>query len=108
MHLTVNNELATYIPRTDKIDIGLLKADIVKNGIKQPIEYAVINNKNIIIDGHLRYQIGKEVGLIGFPVKLLPAISSLEQAKHFMLLTQLGKRTLDKRNFNLFIGDYMS
>ena len=46
-----------------------LKADIAKNGIKEPIKFVEHNGKRYVVDGHHRLRAAKELGLKDVPVE---------------------------------------
>ena len=102
--MIINKELLNFIPRPETNSYELLKQDIAENGIRQPIVFAEINGQNVVVDGHTRYQIAEELGITDYPTKKL-ALNSLEDAKHYMLITQLSRRNLDKKSFTLFLGE---
>jgi ParB-like chromosome segregation protein Spo0J len=45
-----------------------LKEDIVKNGIKEPIVVDSMGNHKVVLDGHHRAVIAKELGMPNIPV----------------------------------------
>jgi RHS repeat-associated protein len=50
-------------------ELNLLKSDIAKNGIKDPIKYVEVNGKNYIVDGHHRLLAARELGIGNVPVQ---------------------------------------
>jgi len=63
-------ELAPTHPITkSRGEFAKLKADIAKNGVKEPISYIEHNGQKYILDGHHRARAAKELGLKDVPIQ---------------------------------------
>ncbi len=103
--LSVLDELKDFIPPLVNYERELLKEDIEKNGVKDPIEYVLIKRKPIIIDGHNRFSIIQELNLpfYKWSVSLIP-IKNIEDIKIYMLKKQLGRRNISDSARDDLIG----
>lgn len=65
--LKINEEYESLVPRVTDEEYALIKESIQKNGIKVPI---VINKDNVVIDGHTRIKICKELNITDIEAKI--------------------------------------
>lgn len=65
--LRIDREYFNLVPRPCRGDMDLINADIKKNGIENPI---IINQNNIVIDGHTRLDIATGLGHTKVPVEI--------------------------------------
>jgi|GEM_PF-2651395 len=91
--ITILSELELYIRKQKPEELEQFKASIREEGIRDALVVAVLAGKNVLIDGHHRFRVGKEVGIIDFPTKQLD-FETLEDIKVWMLKNQLGRRNL--------------
>jgi hypothetical protein len=49
-------------------DMDILKADIAKNGVRTPLQIDNVRGKNVLVDGHHRLAIAKELGIKELPI----------------------------------------
>lgn len=89
-------ELESYLPDNTDGGYEMLKADIRKNGIHDPILYWVTpDGSKLVIDGHTRLKIAKELKLSTLhQCQIEEPFTSLESIKIWMLLTQFQRRNL--------------
>jgi ParB-like chromosome segregation protein Spo0J len=72
-----------------------LKENIKVNGINDPILYCVIDAKKLVIEGHTRFTVAKELKLKDFPTKeIKDKFSSFDDVKLWMLKHQFQRRNL--------------
>jgi ParB-like chromosome segregation protein Spo0J len=69
-----------------------LKANIQREGIREPVIYAEIGGRKVLLDGYHRLRIADELGL---PVKFSRLdIRTMEDAEAWVYTNQLGRRNL--------------
>jgi hypothetical protein len=64
--IKINPEYEGLVPRVTAEEYQTMKESIRVHGIREPI---VLNGKKIIIDGHTRFQIAKELGIKELPTR---------------------------------------
>jgi len=104
-NIQVLPELRDLIPPlTDEESQGL-EDSIKEEGVKDPIEYALIKRKPVIVDGHNRYgKIEKlKIPLDKWDVRLVP-LKTLPEIKKYMLRKQLHRRNLSPENRSYLRG----
>lgn len=102
--LEIDPELRDLIPPLSEEELQLLEESIKINGVQDPIEYILHEEKAIIIDGHNRYNIVKKLEL---PERLWNVVFrniTKEEAITYMLKKQLGRRNLTTENASYLRG----
>ena len=70
MKLQIKSEYLKLVPRSDKIQLNMLRYSIKEDGQQVKI---IVNPKGIILDGHTRFNICNELNLIPkFTIKKFP------------------------------------
>jgi len=87
-NLIINPELKALIPPLLPDELAQLKANILKDGIREPI----VTWNGTIVDGHNRYAIAEEFEL-PFETKAIE-FESLDACKEWMILNQFGRRNI--------------
>jgi len=87
-NLIINPELKALIPPLLPDELAQLKANILKDGIREPI----VTWNETIVDGHNRYAIAEEFEL-PFETKAIE-FESLNACKEWMILNQFGRRNI--------------
>ncbi len=80
------------IPRPNVQDRKKLKESIKKEGIQIPI---IINSDGFILDGHTRYEICLELGIVDIPTEIKTFLDEISERK-FVVMTNLTRRHLNK------------
>lgn len=89
--LVINNKYLDLIPRLSEQDRKRLFDSIKKDGLLIPI---TVNPQGVILDGHTRYEICKELKTkIKYSVK---TFESEEDEMRFVVMTNLARRQLNK------------
>lgn len=102
--LIVDPELQAYLPPLDRETKALLEDSIVNIGrAVQPIE--VWKDKNVICDGHHRYEICTRLGL-PYEVREIE-FASKRDVMRYMLEVQVSRRNLTKEQAAKFRGQYV-
>ncbi|UZS00230.1 ParB/RepB/Spo0J family partition protein [Chondrinema litorale] len=91
--ITILSELELYIRKQKPEELEQFKASLEEEGIRDALVVTLFEGKNVLVDGHHRFRVGKEVGITYFPTKQL-ALGTLEDIKIWMLKNQLGRRNL--------------
>jgi len=89
--LIEKDEYKKLIPRPSEHDYEEMKKDAKTKGITEPIE---INKNNIILDGHTRYDIAKELDIKEVPTRVINLKSELEE-KEYGIRKNLLRRHLN-------------
>jgi len=93
--LTTISELQNYLTNSDPEGYNLLKRDIVKNGINDPILYTTVNNIKLVIDGHVRLQTCIELEISNIPAKEIKEnFETLADVQFWMIKNQCQRRNL--------------
>ena len=87
-NLIINPELKALIPPLLPDELAQLKANILKDGIREPI----VTWNGTIVDGHNRYAIAEEFEL-PFETKAIE-FESFNACKEWMILNQFGRRNI--------------
>jgi ParB-like chromosome segregation protein Spo0J len=76
-----------------KQEYDSLKADITANNgmIHLPLS---INKEGIILDGHHRFKIGREIGITEYPVIVKEFENSLEELAYVLRINALGRQIM--------------
>lgn len=93
--LTTISELQNYLTNSDPEGYSLLKRDIAKNGINDPILYTTVNNIKLVIDGHVRLQTCIELEISNIPAKEIKEnFETLADVQFWMIKNQCQRRNL--------------
>lgn len=93
--LTTILELQNYLTNSDPEGYNLLKRDIAKNGINDPILYTTVNNIKLVIDGHVRLQTCIELEISNIPAKEIKEnFETLADVQFWMIKNQCQRRNL--------------
>lgn len=93
--LTTISELQNYLTNSDPEGYSLLKRDIAKNGINDPILYTTVNNIKLVIDGHVRLQTCIELEISNVPAKEIKEnFQTLSDVQFWMIKNQCQRRNL--------------
>jgi len=90
MKLNINPEYQKLLPRISQEEWDTLKSSIKTDGLLYPI---VVNQENIILDGHNRFLICNELG-VPFQTVVREFIDKLEE-KRFVIEVNLKRRHLN-------------
>lgn len=103
--LKINNELLNLIPRPEAQSRNLLIEAIKVEGMREPIVATYLNGELVVIDGHTRLTIAKELGWEDIEVNIDEFIKDdFEAIKERMMLIQLSRRNLTRPQYGYFIG----
>lgn len=91
MEPTINVEYQKLVPTHSKEDYHNLKESIKLKGIWVSI---IVNALGVILDGHTRYQIAKELGITNIPTVVREFDNPLEEKK-FVIESNLNRRHLN-------------
>lgn len=91
----ISPDLQALLPRQTDKEIAFLEESIRKQGILHPLTLWRTGDHYILLDGHTRFEIAKRIG-IAIPSHLfqIAQVTSLNDAKKWMLRNQLGRRNL--------------
>lgn len=102
MKLTILPELRDFLPQPSLAERKALRADIAANGVRLPLITWNHKGREILIDGHNRHEIAKDLEI---PFETRPSeFADIEEAKRFMLATQFQRRNLNKLQTALLRG----
>ncbi|MET3537731.1 DUF5131 family protein [Chryseobacterium limigenitum] len=89
-------ELKSYLPLMKSELFELLKENISKNGLNDPILYYLTSdNRKIVIEGHTRLKVCIDLSIKDFPTKeITEDFNSLEDIQLWMLKHQFQRRNL--------------
>ena len=91
--ITILPELELFIRKQKPEELEQFKSSIKEEGIRDALVVTLLDGKNVLVDGHHRFRVGKEVGIKDFPTKQIE-LGTLEDIKVWMLKNQLGRRNL--------------
>ena len=100
MELLIDSEIKALIPALNPEEYDRLRKSISKEGCRDPL--VIWGEKNIILDGHNRYQICQELDVKYNTVSL--EFRDMDSAKLWILRNQLGRRNLSKIQFKILVG----
>ncbi|ANQ52922.1 ParB N-terminal domain-containing protein (plasmid) [Flammeovirga sp. MY04] len=89
--IDVLKELELYIRKQQPAELEQFKQSIEAEGIRDALILTELNGKKILVDGHHRFKVGKELGVKEFATLELQ-FDSIEDIKVWMLKNQLGRR----------------
>jgi hypothetical protein len=85
---TIDKELDALLPPLSETEYLTLKNDIAKNGILSPL----ITSDGVLIDGHNRYRISKELNIPYQTVEM--KFNNRDEIMMYMVMLQIGRRNL--------------
>lgn len=97
-------EIEYYIRKLKPSELAQLEKSLNEHGCKDPLKIWPWKGENILIDGHHRYMLCQKNG-IDFDVTPVH-FNTLEEAKEYMISTQLGRRNLNKYEMAYYRGCY--
>jgi hypothetical protein len=104
MKVTIDPEFKSFLRPLAAEEYDRLRKDIEKNGVKdQPVAWAQKDGPPILMDGHNRYDICKELGK-KFPEPRVLKLPSREAALEWMSEHQLGRRNLTEVEVKYYRG----
>lgn len=102
-NIRIIQQLEDLIPPLKKEEFEQLEMNILKHGCREELlVWPKENGELILVDGHNRLRICTK-HKITFKVKEVP-FSSLEEAKDFMIVNQLGRRNLSPQQASYLRG----
>lgn len=90
--LKINPEYEKVLPKLTSEEYKALKASIKTHGVLVPL---FINSKGIILDGHNRYRISKELGFKPVLKTVIKDFESSSKEKTFVISINLQRRNLN-------------
>lgn len=101
--ITVDHVFAGYIPALSPEELSQLEENIVEHGgARDPLVVWRNGKKDILLDGHNRYEICTRLGL---PYEVEPMeFGSRDEAADWIDRNQLGRRNLSKQDYKLLLG----
>lgn len=78
------NPNAIYVQKASDEDDQALRISIMEVGVITPIDVVKKESKYFIINGHRRFSIGKELGLVELPVNIIKCESSAEEVMYMI------------------------
>lgn len=101
--ITVDHVFAGYIPALSSEELSQLETNLVEHGgARDPLVVWRDGKKDILLDGHNRYEICTRLGL-DYRVEVME-FSSREEASDWIDRNQLGRRNLSKQDYKLLLG----
>lgn len=89
LQLTINSDYLNLVPRPEKIQLNMLRHSMQEDGQQVSI---IANQNGVILDGHTRFNICKELGLE--PKYKIKKFSSIEKEKEFVVSANVNRRQL--------------
>jgi ParB-like chromosome segregation protein Spo0J len=94
MKIIIEQELQNLLQPLSQEERETLKQSIQDDGQREPILlWNRSQGEGVIVDGHQRYAILKELGIVP-KARVVTTITTLDQAKLYMLVLQLGRRNI--------------
>lgn len=90
--IVIRKEFKDLIPQLRPEEFEQLEANILKEGVRDPIIIWPVDNQFVLIDGHNRFSICQKHNL-EFPFKKVD-FTSEDEARDWMVKNQLGRRNL--------------
>ena len=102
MEITILSELEKHIDKLTDTQYKQLEQNIIKEGCRDALVIWKYDEKNILIDGHNRYNIciANEIEFKTTEIEF----KDIEEAKMWMITNQLGKRNLSPERLSYFRG----
>ena len=101
--IVVIEELRLFIPPLKEGELNQLEANILKEGVREPLIFWDKGTDKVLIDGHNRYGIIQKHGIKEFKTELRK-FDSIEHVKDWMINLQLGRRNLTKEQTSYLRG----
>lgn len=93
--IKIDKEFQALIPPLSEDEFKQLEANIMKDGIRDPlVVWHVPNGDDILIDGHNRWEIAAKHGGIPFQIKRM-TFELREDVKAWIIQNQLGRRNVN-------------
>jgi len=102
MELTVLDEIKKQLFPLQKEEMELLEESILKEGIREPLIVWNNNGKQILVDGHNRYEIARKHNL-SFTT-ITKDFANIDEAIDWINRNQLGRRNLTDEQRKYLIG----
>lgn len=101
--ITVDHVFAGYIPALSPEELSQLEKNIVEHGgARDPLVVWRNGKKDILLDGHNRYEICTRLGLT---YEVAPMeFDGRDEAADWIDRNQLGRRNLSKQDYKLLLG----
>jgi len=96
----IDPELHVFMPEVSEKEYEELRKSIVAEGIRDPL--IVWEEKGILVDGHRRFEIAKELSLT-YKIQVI-SFKNKNEVKAWMALNQLGRRNLNPDQIRFFRG----
>lgn len=90
IQIKINPDYEQLVPRVNNDEYHTIKESIKLHGIREPI---VLNKENVVIDGHTRLQIAKELTLKEIPIRI-ESYATLYEEKKAVIEYNLHRRQL--------------
>jgi hypothetical protein len=101
--ITIDHVFAGYIPPLSDEERHQLEQNIIEHGgARDPLVVWITGDKDILLDGHNRYEICERLGL-PYEVEHLE-FDTRDQAADWIDRNQLGRRNLSKQDYKLLLG----
>lgn len=100
--IKVLDELKDLLVPLTEDEKEILKDDLLRNGCLSPLVVWKDGGKNLLIDGHNRFNICSE-NKIGFDIVQIE-FNSLDEAKYWIINQQLGRRNLTNEQLSYYRG----
>ncbi|BDD12858.1 hypothetical protein FUAX_52900 (plasmid) [Fulvitalea axinellae] len=91
--IVVRPELRDFIPPLKEEEFGRLRANLLSEGVLEPLVLWRDGAESVLVDGHNRYRVLAEHPELKFKVHY-KEFADQEEAKEWMILLQLGRRNL--------------
>ncbi len=89
IQIQINEKYLNLVPRPEDSQINSLKNSIQEDGQQVKI---IVNSKGMILDGHTRFMICDELGIV--PEYVIKKFVSIEKEKEFVVSANLNRRQL--------------
>lgn len=101
--ITIDHVFAGYIPSLSDEELSQLEANLVESGgARDPLVVWRNGGKDILMDGHNRYEICTRLDL---PYEVEPLeFASRDEAADWIDRNQLGRRNLSRQDYKLLLG----
>ena len=90
IEITVDEQFLELVPRPSKEEYTLLKNSIILEGQKDPI---VVNKKGVVLDGHTRYEICRDLGII--PTSRIMHFETRQEEELYAIQCNTNRRHLN-------------
>lgn len=102
-NIKVYDYYSRFLPLVDAHTIDNLKEQIKSEGILNPLTIWLKDGENILLDGHNRLAIAKELNIDDVPVTV-KEFTTDQDAEYWIICNQLNRRNLTERELKYFIG----